>query len=95
MSIYSGPTFATDRLALAIAMHATGRLRFLNCTLASQNKVNFVFADPDGKSSDHEFDFSSGSLTAPVTAVFASQNFLRDQMTRTLQDRRTGHATNR
>jgi hypothetical protein len=88
----SDRTFSTERLQLAIFLHATGRLRFLRCELSGNGKVRFVFADPEQMGAQVELEFDRG---APVsaTALFASQKFLRRQMSDAL-NRRIGAIEN-
>jgi hypothetical protein len=78
--------FQTERLQLAIFMHATGGLRLLGCERNGDAKLRFVFDDPQQKGAQVELDFDRG---APVsaTSLFASQKFLRRQMTDTLNRR--------
>jgi hypothetical protein len=83
--------FATERLPLAIFLHATERLRFLRCEPSNRSgKVVFVFADADSRGSQAELEFDRGA-TVPATALFASQKYLRRKMTEALnlEKRRT------
>lgn len=81
-------TFETERLPLAIFLHATGRLHFLTCEANGSAKVRFVFGDPDGIGTQTELEYERGAQVS-ATALFASQKFLRRQMTDTL-NRKTG-----
>jgi hypothetical protein len=87
MTVQSGSpclAFATERLPLAIFLHATDRLRFLRCEAADRrDKVVFVFADPERLGSELELEFDRGA-TVPATALFSSQKFLRRKMTEAL-----------
>jgi hypothetical protein len=74
-------TFSTERLPLAIGIHASGRLRFLRCEQVGPNRVEFVFNDEEAHGSEVELDFDRGTLTVVASQVFASQKFLRRQMT--------------
>ena len=72
--------FETERLQLAIFLHATGGLRFLGCEASGNAKVRFVFDDPQQTGAQVELEFDRGAPVA-ATALFASQKFLRRQMT--------------
>jgi hypothetical protein len=72
--------FLTERLPLAIFLHATERLKFLRCEPQGQSgKLVFVFADPDRSGAQEELEFDRGA-TVPATAIFASQKYLRRRM---------------
>ena len=75
--------FTTERLPLAVVLHATGGLPFLGCESRGNGKVRFVFEDPDHIGEHAELDFDRGAAV-PATAIFASQRFLRRLMTETL-----------
>lgn len=82
-----GPNkFGTERLQLAIFLHATGRLPFLGCEPRGNGKVGFAFADPELSGSQAELEFDRGA-PVPATALFASQKYLRRQMTDVLNRR--------
>jgi hypothetical protein len=87
--------FVTERLPLAIFLHATERLGFLRCEPKEYNsgKVTFIFSDPDSAGTAVELEFDRGALV-PATALFASQKFLRRKMTQALNlnDRKTEYA---
>lgn len=83
------PEFTTERLPLAIFLHATERLPFLRCDLSPRSgKIVFVFLDQNSQGPQVELEFDRGAA-APATAIFASQKFLRRTMTETLNNRRT------
>lgn len=84
----AAPLFTTERLPLAIFLHATERLPYLRCDLSSRSakKIIFVFLDANSQGSQAELEFDRGA-TAPATAIFASQKFLRRTMTETLNRR--------
>ena len=69
-------TFSTERLHLAIYLHASGRLPFLGCLPTGSGRVRFEFSDLDGIADDLELAFEQGA-SVPATALFASQKFLR------------------
>jgi hypothetical protein len=83
------PTFKTERLQLAIYLHASERLALFGCELADSGKVKFVFRDPDRFGSQLELEFDRGAQVSAVS-LFASQKFLRRQMSDTLNNRRIG-----
>jgi hypothetical protein len=80
--------FRTERLPLAIAIHASGRLPFIRCERVSPDHVEFVFVDPDTKASDIELEFDSGRLMVAASEIFASQKYLRRRMSEALENRR-------
>jgi hypothetical protein len=82
------PIFATERLQLAIYLHASERLAFSHCGIAANGKVRFVFEDPSANGSQAELEFDRGASVA-ASALFASQKFLRRKMSEILEDRRT------
>lgn len=83
------PEFTTERLPLAIFLHATERLPYLRCDVSSRSgKILFVFSDQDSQGPQAELEFDRGAA-APATAIFASQRFLRRTMTETLNNRST------
>jgi hypothetical protein len=86
-------TFITERLPLAIFLHASQRLRFSHCDLAGDNKVQFVFVDPSNEGDHAELEFESGAVVA-ANSLFASQKYLRRKMTETLNsnNRKNEHA---
>lgn len=71
--------FITERLPLAVFLHASQRLRLSNCELAEGGKVQFVFADPEHTGDQAELDFENGECV-PAKSLFASQTFLRRRM---------------
>jgi hypothetical protein len=71
--------FVTERLPLAIFLHATGRLRFLGCEPNGEERVRFVFADPISNGTQAELEFDRGAEVS-ASALFASQKFLRRAM---------------
>jgi hypothetical protein len=77
-------TFRTERLQTAIYLHSSGRLRFIGCEQSRPGKIQFIFADPDNRGSEYEFQFDNGA-TVSATAIFASQKFLRRMMTQAQQ----------
>jgi hypothetical protein len=83
----TAPNFSTERLQLAIFLHATGRLRFIRCEPTSNHKVRFLFDDPEQVGAEAELEFDRGAPVAG-TALFASQKFLRRQMSGVIDEHR-------
>jgi hypothetical protein len=83
--------FITERLPLAIYLHASQRLRFSGCDHSDNGKVRFVFFDPNGLGDQLELEFENGAAVAG-NSLFASQKFLRRKMSDTLNfnNRKTG-----
>jgi hypothetical protein len=77
--------FSTERLQLAIYLHASERLPFLRCEAQESGKIRFVFDDPGNAGAQVELEFDRG---APVAAsgLFASQKFLRRKMTEAVNE---------
>jgi len=79
--------FATERLHLAIFLHATGALVLKRCGLAANRKVTFIFEDPKGIGCEQELAFDRGAM-ARGTDIFASQKFIRRKMSELTENRR-------
>ena len=77
-------TFNTERLQLAIFLHATQGLRLSHCETVGNGKVRFVFEDPENIGDQTELDFDRGA-EVPATALFASQKFLRRKMSQIIR----------
>jgi hypothetical protein len=73
------PTFSTERLQLAIYLHAAQRIPFLYCRAGQNGKVSFVFEDLDSSGSQAELEFDRGAEVA-ASDLFASQKYLRRAM---------------
>ena len=71
-------TFITERLPLAIFLHASQKLPLSHCELVA-DKVQFVFSDPEGIGDKAELDFENGE-SVPAKSLFASQTYLRRRM---------------
>ena len=71
--------FFTERLQLAIYLHASERLPFLRCDSQASGKIRFVFDDSGGTGSQIELEFDRGAAIA-ASDLFASQKFLRRKM---------------
>ncbi len=88
----AGQTFSTERLPLAISLHASGRLRFLRCVRNGPDRVEFLFEDMEAKGSEAELEFDRGTLMVAASDIFASQKYLRRQMSAAL-NRRIGETS--
>lgn len=82
-------TFFTERLQLAIYLHASQCLTFLRCEKQDNSKIRFVFDDPAQCGPDAELEFDRGAQIA-ATDLFASQKFLRRKMSEELNERKNG-----
>jgi hypothetical protein len=74
--------FSTKSLQLAIFLHASELLPYLRTEPDGDGngKVNFVFRDDDGQGQQFQLEYSRGAAVA-ARNLFASQTFLRQQMT--------------
>lgn len=83
----SQSTFKTQRLQLAIYLHATKRMMLHRCEACENGKVQFVFDDPNRIGPEAALEFDRGAAV-PATDLFASQTFLRRRMSEALENRR-------
>ena len=81
--------FSTERLPLAIFVHASGRLLFRGCELVRPGALRFVFEDPERLGKQIELEFDRGAPLS-ATSLFASQKLLRQTMTEAINERKTG-----
>ena len=79
--------FSTERLPLAIFLHASQQLPFRGCEANESGKVRFLFQDSADNGSQAELEFDRGA-SVPATAIFASQKFLRRRMSAALENRK-------
>lgn len=82
-------TFSTERLHLAVYLHALGQLPFLGCLPTARGRVRFEFNDPNNIADELELEFEQGA-SEPATAVFASQKFLRRKADEALCGQKAG-----
>lgn len=82
--------FSTERLQLAIYLHATRRLAFWGCEASENGKIRFLFEDAIDVGPEVELEFDRGAKVA-ATDLFASQKFLRRRMSEALNNRRIGN----
>lgn len=78
--------FSTERLQLAIYLHAAERLLFLRCEAQERGKVRFVFDDPSNAGPQVELEFDRGAEVA-ASDLFASQKYLRIRMSEAANER--------
>ena len=71
--------FSTERLQLAIYLHASQRLPFHGCEAMETGKLRFVFQDPTIEGPQAELDYDRGAEVA-ASNLFASQKYLRRAM---------------
>jgi hypothetical protein len=87
--------FSTERLPLAIFLHADGRLNFLRCEPVGPGQLQFIFDDPNRIGDAVELEFENGASVI-ANAIFASQKFLRRRMSLALDAQtKTGKETAR
>jgi hypothetical protein len=90
--VHSKPqSFQTERLQLAIYLHASERLPFRQCALGVNGKVRFAFDDPKRIGEQLELEFDRGASVS-ASALFASQKFLRRKMSEAIENRRNGES---
>jgi hypothetical protein len=78
-STHTPIVFTTERLQLAIYLHASQRLPFLRCEAGMKGKVRFVFEGTSDNGAMSELEFDRGAEVA-ASDLFASQKFLRCKM---------------
>jgi hypothetical protein len=72
-------SFLTERLPLAIYLHASRKLNFSHCQDGGSDKLQFVFLDPSNLGDQLELEFENGAVCV-ANSLFASQKFLRRKM---------------
>jgi hypothetical protein len=84
--------FVTQRLQLAIFLHATNRLPFDRCEANPSGKINFLFGDSQCLGSQAELEFDQGA-TVSAANLFASQKYLRRKMTEAIENQKNGKSS--
>jgi hypothetical protein len=84
--------FSTERLPLAIFLHASQKLRFIGCESSGAGKLKFLFEDAEHSGPRFELDFDRGAVV-PATELFASQKYIRRAMTGALDEYRKNGET--
>ena len=87
--------FSTKSLQLAIFLHASEALPFLRTERDrdSTGKVNFIFLDDDGRGPQLQLEYNRGAVVA-ARNLFASQTFLRQQMSGITENLKNGESSN-
>ncbi len=81
-------SFITERLQLAVFLHAANRLTLSRLDISPSHKVRFVFGEPANVGEQAELDFDRGATVSAV-ALFASQKFLRRKMKEVITNNRS------
>jgi hypothetical protein len=85
--------FSTKSLQLAIFLHASDLLPYLRTEPAGDGKVSFVFRDENWQGQQLQLEYNRGAAVA-ARNLFASQTFLRQQMSRTTENSNIGDSPN-
>ena len=87
--------FSTRVLSLAIYLHASDSLPYLRTDPdpAIPGKVNFIFADLDGRGPQLQLEYNRGAAV-PARNLFASQTYLRQQMSTAIENSKNGESSN-
>jgi hypothetical protein len=72
--------FRTGRLPVAMFIHASNRLRFLNVEPVGDARMEFIFDDPERQGPQLEYEFEQVAKLA-ANIMYASLKFLRSKMT--------------
>jgi hypothetical protein len=89
------PEFSTKSLQLAIFLHASELLPFLRTERDRDltGKVNFIFRDEAGRGPQLQLEYNRGAVV-PARNLFASQTFLRQQMSGITENLKNGESSN-
>jgi len=87
--------FSTKSFQLAIFIHASDSLPYLRTEPDAHNpgKVKFIFLDDAGRGPQLQLEYNSGAAV-PARNLFASQTFLRQQMTEINETSKNGDSSN-
>jgi hypothetical protein len=87
--------FSTKSLQLAIFIHASQSLPYLRTEPDNRErtKMNFIFLDNESRGSQIQLDFQSGASVV-ARNLFASQTFLRQQMSEVSEKSKNGESSN-
>jgi hypothetical protein len=77
-------SFLTEELPFAAFLHSTRKMQFQRCSVLGNQRVAFVFADPNHEGERLQLEFESGA-ECPAAAFYDSIRHLRRVM-----DRATG-----
>ena len=83
--------FSTKILQVAIFLHASEALPYLRTEPdpALHGKVNFTFSDPDSRGTQLQLEYNRGAAV-PARNLFASQTYLRQQMSAVTENLKNG-----
>src|ERR1700756_5435582 len=88
-------TFSTERLPLAIYLHASQRMPFVGCERVPNGKLKLLFQDEENQGAQAELEFFlDRGAVVPASELFASQKYLRRRMSEALNDRRLDNRKN-
>jgi len=90
-AITTAAEFSTKSLQLAIFLHASDLLPYLRTEPNGDGKVNFVFRDDKGQGQEFQLEFSRGAVVS-ARNLFASQTFLRQQMSGITENPKNGES---
>jgi len=85
--------FSTKSLQLAIFLHASELLPYLRTEPNGGGKVNFVFLDANAQGQQFQLEYSRGAAVV-ARNLFASQTFLRQQMSAAIENSKNGELKN-
>jgi len=87
--------FSTKSFQFAIFLHASEALPYLRTEPDSDahGKVNFIFLDAAGRGPQLQLEYSRGAAV-PARNLFASQTFLRQQMSGITENLKNGDSSN-
>ena len=87
--------FSTKSFQLAIFIHASEALPYLRTEPDSgaSGKVNFIFRDDAGRGPQLQLEYSRGAAV-PARNLFASQTYLRQQMSGIAENSKIGDSRN-
>jgi hypothetical protein len=87
--------YRTKSFQLAIYIHASEALPYLRTEPDSDahGKVNFIFRDDAGRGPQLQLEYSRGAAV-PARNLFASQTFLRQQMSGITENLKNGDSSN-
>jgi hypothetical protein len=85
--------FSTKSFQFAIFLHASESLPYLRteADLGTSGKVNFIFLDDTGRGPQLQLEYNRGAAV-PARNLFASQTFLRQQMSGITENLKNGDA---
>jgi hypothetical protein len=87
--------YCTKSFQFAIFLHASEALPYLRTERDrdSTGKVNFIFLDDAGRGPQIQLEYNRGA-SVPARNLFASQTFLRQQMSGITENLKNGESSN-